>query len=218
MKSTILVQKPSEVLNRLATLGLTAENLMEVVDAMVGAKNSCTDNDAPGAPGLLAWLAGTRRMREVFLPQGWERNDDRLISSIYSPERGIKVVVCNTDAGTGVETSTPQNNSKKGAATEQAVSINQGTFKGILDAALNVIQLSDDAGGLVYWYLCVYSVGDVVRAELSCPSRCENGFFKEFRERVILRGSDGDEGGIRVRRTSPQGSPDFEVNVTRKQA
>ena len=41
---------------------------------------------------------------------------------------------------------------------------------------------------VVYWYLCVYCEGDIVRAELSCPSECEAGFFKTFRERIILLG------------------------------
>ncbi|MGD0060845.1 MAG: hypothetical protein ABSD58_15625 [Verrucomicrobiia bacterium] len=218
MKSNLLTN-PIEVVNRLdATFGLTRENLLEVVEAMVAARNSCTENDPPSAPGWKAWCDGTRRLREIGTQRGWERNEEDHISSIYDPARQIKIAVCNTDDGTGTENGQPQNRCKKGAATNRAVTNNQELFNSILDNAVNVIQLSPDKGNVTYWYLCVYSEGDIVRAELSCPSECESGFFKTFRERINLIGDKDNGGGISVRRTGPDGDADFEINVTRKQA
>jgi hypothetical protein len=150
---------------------------------------------------------------------GWERDDDGQISSIYDRKRGVKIAVCNTDDGTGITDRQPQNRSKKGAATDRAVSTNQTVFGSLLAESVNVIQLSSEgSNGVVYWYLCVYCEGDVVRAELSCPSECEGGFFKTFRERIFLIGGDDDSSGVRVRRDVPDSDAGFEISVIRKQA
>ena len=63
---------------------------------------------------------------------------------------------------------------------------------------MNIIQLPQAAGTTAYWYLCVYAEGEIVRAELSCPSSCGNGFFTAFHERIILLGEDND-GGAKLR-------------------
>jgi hypothetical protein len=217
--TALLLTNPIQVVNRLNELGWKKEQLIEVVESMVAARNSCTENDPPGAPGWKSWCDGTRRLREIGSLLGWERNDDHQISSIYDSKRGIKIAVVNTDDGTGLEKRQPQNRSKKGAATDRAVSNNQELFGDILEQANNVIQLPKPNGGVVYWYLCVYCEGDTVRAELSCPLECENGFFKKFYERISLLGEEGDDEGLRIVGDSPSGGDfGFEINVTRKRA
>lgn len=212
----LLLRSPIEVVDRLDRLGLTRDGLVEVAEAMHAARNSCTENDPPGAPGLKAWCDGTRRLREVFVPLGWERSEEDHLSSITNPSSGVKVLVCNTDDGTGIERSQPQNRSKKGSATDRAISINQGTFIEILDEALNVVQMPATNGGVKYWYLCVYSEGEILRAELACPSECESGFFKGFHERIFLNIDDSGDDLVRVVDQAPDGGEDFEVTVTRK--
>lgn len=217
MKSKLLTS-PVEIGNRLEALGWSREQLLEVVDCMVSARNSCTENDPPTAPGWKSWCDGTRRLREIGALQGWERSEEDQISSAYDRKRGIKIAVCNTDDGTGIETSQPQNRNKKGAATDRVISINQSVFSEILDQALSVAPISKDSSGGIYWYLCVYCEGDVFRAELSCPSVCEGGFFTAFSERIILVGGDADGSGVRKRHDAPDGDSGFEIKVTRKQA
>jgi hypothetical protein len=215
MKAKIFV-KPIEVGNRLEEIfGFKSSDLREVIDTMIRARNSCTDNDPPSAAGFKAWSDGTRRLREVGAPLGWERNNDNFVYSIHSPDRQIKIAVCNTDDSTGIEDAEPQNRNKKGAAMGWAVSANQMTLA--LDIE-NVVQLDRTPSGVRYWYLCVYIEGEVMRAELSCPSECDGGFFKSFEERIILIGGDNGDGGVRVRRQSPDGGSDEEIIVTRKQA
>ena len=216
--NAILFKNSIEVVNRLDSLGWKRESLEEVVDRMVTARNSCTANHPLGSAGWMAWSEGTCRLRDIgqAMP-GWENNNDDHIASIYNSALGIKIAVCNTDDGTGLEDRQPQNRNKKGAAMDRAVGVNQGVFSGLLEEANNVIQMPGPSNGIVYWYLCVYCEGDIIRAELSCPSECEAGFFKTFRERILLLGGD-DDGGVRKRRESPDGDSDFEINVTRKQA
>ena len=190
---------------------------MEVVGRMVSARNECTANHPPGSAGWMAWSHGTCRLREVFLPQGWDKNEEHHVSSVCNGS-GMRIAVSNTDDGTGLEDRQPQNRSKKGAGTDRIVANNENPFSGLLAEALNVVQLSPVPGGITYWYLCVYAEGDVLRAELSCPSDCAGGFFTAFYERIILVGKDGGGTTAERRKTTGGGESDFEINVTRKQA
>jgi len=163
----------------------------------------------------MAWMEGTRRLREIFLSLGWERNDD---FRVYSVSKGsIRIAVCNTNDGTGMEFQQPKNRNKKGPGTDLAVSLNQGVFSVILEEAMNIVPPSSSPEGISYWYLCVFCEDETVRAELSCPLEFENGFFTSFRDRIILIG--GDDNNLITRRSqNPDGDSDYGIVVTRKQA
>jgi hypothetical protein len=217
---TIIVSNPLDVENRLRPFGWTRENFDEVIQRMKGAKRDCTAHHPLGAGGYYAWSEGTARLRDVGVTiSGWEANNDDHIPTIYSPDRKIKIAVCNTDDATGVANRQPQNWNKKGASFDRAIGLNQAELGNLLteslEASMKVIAMPGTLGGTQLWYLCVYSDSET-RAELSFPYECENGFFKTFRERIILIGADGD-GGISRRREVPEGGPEFEIVVTRKQ-
>jgi hypothetical protein len=220
---TKILKDQIEVGNRLETLNFTREELLEVADAMIGAKAECTDNDPPGARGWLSYRWGTRRLREVKLTQeDWEKDDTDQIASILNKKLSIRVAVSNTDDGTGIDDPDryPQNRSKKGGATDRAVHVNQLSFMEALDASVKVVALRAEdrpSGPVITWYLCVYSEGDVFRAELSCPVGIDGGFFTGFVERIFLIGADDDSGEPLRRRTDD--GPDhseFDIPVTRK--
>jgi hypothetical protein len=222
--SAIFLKNPIEVSNRLEDIGVTKEQLLEVVRSMQAAKNGCTDNDPPSAPGWSAWRDGTRRLREVLAPSGWVKDDTDMISSAFHKANGIRLLVCNTDSGTGLEESEPQNCSFKGSATDRAINSNevQILMTSILDQSLpdDVVPFDPAANDLVkivHWYLCVYINGEAVRAELSCPVKIASGYFSAFHERIILIG-DQDGGGVPLRRKKPDDDADVEIPVTRKKA
>lgn len=61
----------------------------------------------------------------------------------------------------------------------------------------------------------------MVRAELLCPILDEDGSFKNFHERIALITDADDNGGLQLRRDTPEtpdGDAGFEIPVTRKQA
>lgn len=208
---------PVEVQSRLEQLGIPRAGLFEVIERAVSARRNATPNHPPGSGGWMAWSEGTCRLREEFLPLGWDKNEESRISSVS--KGSVRIALCNTDDGTGLPSALPMNRSKKGAGTDYIVSANQGVFEALWEEASNVIQIPAAAGGTVYWYLCVYCEGETVRAELACPSECENGYFKGLQERIILIGADEDDGGgVRSRPDVTGAGPDFEILVTRKQA
>lgn len=217
--SSLLVTKPVEVTNRLADLGWTVEDLQEVVSTMVGARRSCTENHPPSAPGWMSWADGIRRMRDIALPKGLIRADADGIPWTFDPVRNLRFAVANTDDGTGIEGRIPQNCSKKGAATAQAVNGNQ---LGIFDWLPEESEAALPKGKthpitVVSWYLCVFVEGDIVRAELSCPVETEAGYFSDFSERIfVLSGHPGDEFTKRNYGTEDSVEPEYLISVTRK--
>jgi hypothetical protein len=216
------ITNPIEVRNRLEELGVTKDQMMEVVAAAVGGRNNCTNFDPRSAPGWSSWREGNRRLREILVPLGWEMDEAEGIPSVIHRPTKTQITMCNTDAGTGLKDYHPQQTSKKGSATEEKVSKNQLALGGILDNSLNqkVVRLSPKTIGFITcWYLCVYCEEDEVRAELSCPVECVDGYFRSFSERIFLIDDSGDGGGAKVRNQEPGGGDaGFEITVLRKQA
>lgn len=97
-----IFKTPVEVVGRLSDLGVTQEQLLEIVHAMVGAKAACTDNDPPSAPGWSSWRHGIRRSREVLRPHGWLIDDGDQLSCIVNHSLGMRITVANTDDATGI--------------------------------------------------------------------------------------------------------------------
>lgn len=221
---TLIIAKPVEVENELELIGLTAGQALEIVHAMAGARADATENDPPGAAGWSAWRMGIRRSREVTVHDkrfpDWERDETGQVSSVVNRKLGVRLLVSNTDDGTGIDEQGryPQNRSKKGAATDRIVQSNQGAFE-FMEQESNVIAFPKAADGgqdIVSWYLCVYSDGGDLRAELSCPTDIEGGFFTGFSKRIIILGGDGT-GIDPVKSKKPDGEVvEFDIPVARK--
>jgi|GEM_PF-547936 len=218
MKAAVIAD-PIEVSDHLSKLGFTKDQLLEVVHAAVSARNGCTLNDPPGSAGWSSWQQGTRRLREIGIQMGMERDDTEQIACVYNAKCNVKIAVANTDDGTGIPDRQPLNRSKKGSATDRLIQSNQGTFVDILDQAMNVISLlGPQEDKSVLWYLCIYAEGDLVRAELSCPTLSEGGYFKEFSERIIIVGPDDHDDYVKRRFSDDDGGAgeEFDISVTRK--
>lgn len=220
--ATKVFKSPIEVGNRLEALGLSRDQILDVVDAMVGAKADCTPNDPAGAAGWSSWRMGIRRLREVLVGDEWERDEIDQIPGVINADLRIRITVANTDDATGLELTDrfPQNRSRKGAATDRVVQANQGSFMEALEESLNVVQLKPppkDSRPIVTWYVCTYCEGDEFRAEISCPAGLDNGYFTDFIERILIVGAEaGDEAPARRRQPADGEGAEFDVPVTRK--
>lgn len=211
-----IVAEPLLVAQRIREkFGWVLADFYEVIDAMVAARNSCTENDVPAARGTRAYLDGTRRLREMGRKHdGWELNEEGGLCGIMNEARGIKLLVCNTDEDTGLPGGLPQNRNRKGAATSTAISGQQLLLSEILREA--------DYGehsGLKIWYLFVYSDGhDTVRAELACPMGTQSGYFEDFAERIIIQGQEGPGHFATELMLLHEEENPIEIRVTRKGA
>lgn len=198
---------------RLRDMGLRREGLISAIRAAVAAYSGCTANHPPIARGIMTWLAAVARLREEFLRDGFVRDDTANFSTIVHHPKMLKIAVANTDENTGHPVADPTNRSKKGELGRRAALINQLSlpFGGVAaepeDAKLP---------GFSTWYLCIYVHGDTVRAELSHPTKIENGYFSDWSERLVL--IDSDDGWRRALTPSSDDGdgPEFSVVVTRK--
>ncbi|GGD35839.1 hypothetical protein [Aureimonas glaciei] len=196
-----------EVAPRLEQLGVTKNELLQVVRAAVGARRNATPFHPLSAGGLLAYLAGTEHLRRVYVPQGWEicRRDN--IESIFHKEIGIKIVYQNAERA-GDPISDPIAVSKKGAGAARAVELGQ------YDLFPEVRELEVAEITAATWYLFVYAVGPDVRAELSCPVAINDEQFDQFHERILLvQRGEWDSPDPLADEAPPV---EFEVNVSRK--
>lgn len=212
----IVVYQPVDVDNRLAQLGWGRDALLEVVAAMVRGRNSCTENDPAGAGGWMAWKEGSRRMREVGIPNGLVREDLDGIPWTTDLKRKLRFAVQNMDDATGLTVGPdPQNRNRKGAGTERVISDGFGTLlDGLPDGTVVPLsRIEPQPGIFVPWLLCVFNDDDVVRAELSCPCSVEGGYF-QFIERIVLIGAD--PGDLAKRIDHRDGGDDFDIPVSRK--
>ena len=220
MKVSIF-KHPIEVTNRLAERATSKELLLAMLDAMVTAKSECTDNDPSGSRGWRAWQMGTRRNREVHVGVGdWAKDNTDQVPSIVSKKLGIRIVVCNTDDGTCVDASSPQNSSKKGVGNERAVDANQLSFIDQLEAPAGRVvpfsRITTSAGPVVTYYFCAHIEGDDVRAELSCPTSFESGYFSEFVERIYIVGGDTPLDDGTKKKSSGDGDSEYDIPVKLK--
>lgn len=176
-----------EVADRLAQLGLTTDILHEAIMRGEVARDSCTANDPPCAPGFYAWAGTVRALRDILMPQGWTRNDTINYSRVISPDRSIAIAVVTGDEGTGNKDANPRTKYPKGPATQAAVSSNQASL--FEEPASNEEGVAEEevVEEWITWMLLKKRSGDSVFAELSLPSSMtKDGQVESWQTRIIL--------------------------------
>jgi len=213
---------PYDVRQRLAALGLTPELLLDAVRAVVAAHAGCTDNDPPAARCWDGWRMGTRRLRELLRPLGWEKDDTDTFSVIVNHAAKVRIVVVNSADGTGRVPGAPLNVAKKGPRSREAALANAQLvldLAGFPEEYARRLRMAE-AAKYATWGLCVFVGEDEVRAELSQATAFVRGFAAQWEERIILVG-DGAPPFETVTVAPPDVgddglSPDFPIEVRRK--
>ena len=211
-----LFKDAEEVKSRLQDFGVSTEDLIKIVHAAAGGRNSSVANDPKTAGGQFAYIYGTRALRDVFLPLDWKRDRHDNIESVINPTKGIKIIFQNVDNAAD-PLRTPKALSSKGTASARVVDFAQPNLTNFSEI------FPKDSGGkkksnTSVWFFCVSVDGDNVRAELSRPYSLEGGQFGEFMERIfIVQGEDGDSwNNLNISLEDDNDLDEFEVNISRK--
>lgn len=218
--ATAVRVRPYEVRQRLAELGLTVELLLDAVRAVAAAHAGCTENDPPAARCWDGWRMGTRRLREMLRPLGWDKDDTDTYSVIVSHERRVQVVVVNSNEGTGVVLGSPLNVARKGPRSVDSAATNRQLVLELADFPEEFARRVKMAEAARYatWCLCVHVDADEVRAELSQPVGYARGYVVRWEERIILTGDGGLSDVVEIAPSNEDDglSPDFPIVVQRK--
>lgn len=208
---TALKIKPYEITNALHALGLTQDILEEAIRRGEIARDSCTKNDPPCAPGFDAWAKTVRGLRDALAPKGWERNDDQNFSTVVSPDKKNAIAVATGNDGTGVETKVPNTKYSRGAATKSAINLNQNTLFPELRPTTEEINAENRST----WILLKRRDGDTAYAELSLPATMtKDGYVASWDTRIILKPIPIDPAFV----VQEDSSDEIDVPVRRRQS
>ncbi|HEX8138693.1 MAG TPA: hypothetical protein VF544_14095 [Pyrinomonadaceae bacterium] len=171
--------------NALAELGLSEKIVREVILDGEAARNSCTANDAPCIPGIIAWGRSVRSLRDNLIPKGWEKNNEDNFPTVVSPNGKIAIAVATGDEGTGQEKANPKTKYPKGVAAEEAINRNLNSLFAEVRAAAQAEK--DKRSNRQTWILLKHREKDTVFSELSLPaSMTKDEQVKNWLTRIIL--------------------------------
>lgn len=201
-----------EVNDRLQRFGVTRDELLAVVRAVVAARADATADDPASAEGLFAYIFGTRHLRGLLCSKGWHRHREENVEAVRHPDLPITVVYQSVDIAASVWHD-PRAVSGKGSGASRIVDSAQGTLD--LEVESESASITRDVVNAGAWFFCVSVNGEDIRAELSLPTEISNGNFGGFIERIFIVG-EGDWARIEISRSAPSDAVEFEPDVKRK--
>lgn len=214
MQNLKILQDNALPQSRLAALGITKDEVIQIVQEAVAAKNNAIAIDPINTPGLLAYVYGTRALRAMLMPKGWRLDRTNNIEAVVNGDSTIKLLYQNTDSACDASRE-PRAISGKGPASSRMIAQAQGDlFPDLLEAELKQVPTP------AIWFLCVSINENGVQAELSRPKAIEGGQYKGFHERIFIinKGEWNDLPPLVEKGTHNDAmlEDDFEITITRK--
>lgn len=212
MESTTCYQSEFEVKTKLHEFGCDINRLQGVALTAISARNEATHLHPQNAPGQLSYLAGVAALRNLFLRlDGWDMYNVRGVEGVRNKNLGVIILFQNVDFACGIHEPRPICPKRAGVTKL----VDNGTL----------CLFGDMAGedGLrenkEVWFFCVANRSEEPQAELSRPSRIEDGIFGTLLERIFVLTSDGT--GPQAPKKNQNSDPesivdDFDVSISRK--
>ena len=208
MLPAAIIQEDWAIDSKLSNFDVTRKELQAVVLAAVAARADFVPNHPANAAGLLSYIYGTKALRDLFCPKGWQINRTGNIESVYHPEKGLKIIFQNADSAADPMRE-PRAISEKGPAAAKAVELGQWSLFPEFEAS----EAEKSEVNASVWYFFVCAGRDEVTAELSSPKSIEDRQFHGFNERIFIVKA-GEWVDVDV--SDDQPAQDFEIQVTRK--
>lgn len=169
--------------DELYLLNIPREHLVEAVKRGFAARSNATENDPPSTAGNNAFSAIVRAIRELFLPNGWERLNKHNLCFTINIETKIAIVVSSGNQDVGIEDGHPQTKNPKGERYRDIISDNRDIFG--FEQKIQSI-LFPDFQKFVLLYCYDRKKGEM-RLELSSPIEMDvNGYVNGWHKRIIL--------------------------------
>src|SRR4051794_11902322 len=121
-----IYSEPGDVDNRLKELfGVSRSELLSVVHAVVGARGASVEDDPVSAPGLLAYIYGTRQLRAVFKRKKWTAQRENNVEAVQHPIKKLRIVYQSVDIAAS-DLHAPRAISGKGSGAGRIIDSAQG--------------------------------------------------------------------------------------------
>ena len=213
MAEPIVYEDPYSAEERLRSLGLRMEILIDVLRQGELQRRMASPLDPPCAPGFAGWSRKVRALREWLLPE-WHQSDRDNFSTVISPDGMVAVAIATGDDDTGdpSDEARPHTKYARGPATVRAVSRNEQ-----LEMFPETIPSDVLGEATATWFLLSQVEGDTIYAELSRPLQLgDDRRVGKWAERIIVGPIelDGDAGSMALPPDEPIEAPD--VTVERK--
>lgn len=183
-----IIADPPLVRVALGVLGVSLDGLQDVAEAIWWAHNSCTENDPPSFPGWQRYAVGTRSVRELLMPEGWDKDDSNGYCRTISPDQSVAIVVCAGNEETGNPDREPTTRNPKGPHTIRAVAVNRAQlelFQETQAGAIRRLWRLDPPPAT--WLLLTDVREGRLFAELSMPSQMDESLrVHQWERRIIL--------------------------------
>lgn len=191
----LILEKPLEINNRLASFGFKPGDMIEILDAVKGGASEPTADHPPTARGTYAYHESTAQLRRVGRRCGYERSDDRNVPSVINRNLGVRIVVASTDEVTGLRLGARIPKRRNDLGTVHLDNIASGQidmFAAIereQEATLELVKFP--SRGILTYFLCYHwwidGEGEFrVRGELSFCDKVSGSNFQSFRERTLI--------------------------------
>lgn len=215
-----------DVITRLAEIGFTRDELIDVVKMCVAQHAYVSENDPPNAKGYEPYRFAVRGLRDIKIPkqEGWNKDNSEGYCTLINEERHIRIAVMNSDSNTGKNDHelVPQNRSKKGLKSGEVSKTNEKLEQQLVLGGVDWAPIPDnnvkvvDFSNYTTWHLCIFISGEEVRCELSRLHGFDGSFYTQCFERIIILGvGDWDKPNNNKNNDEDDGQ-EFDVEITRK--
>jgi hypothetical protein len=135
------------------------------------------------ARGVHVWGVMIESLRQLGRPHGWLRSEGKL-SATLSADGTVQIAVATGDEATGRHDAVPRTKYPRGAASIEAIEVNQ------LSLFPNLVAIKPRPvakPGCLTWMLLHRRLKDSVRWELSLPKSVdEDGIIQSWADRIIF--------------------------------
>lgn len=173
--------------HRLHDLSLTTNQVVRALLQADAEAKFTTGLEPPTAEGTIRYIKTVRFLREELVPRGWDFDNHKNFCRTIHPGHQFSIVTSSGDEFTGVDVpgKKPCTKYPKGDLTALAVQRNAG--QGVLDLGEAFAEPTVVSGELEnIWFLLQRVTTEHIYAELSLPTRIEDGMITDWEERIIL--------------------------------
>lgn len=219
MRQTEVVSDPIERPSRLKGLGLTEGVLQLAATKGFSAWANLTMNHPALYRGMVPWGETMAALCDSLIPLGWTRGEDGGQPFIMNKSLNLAITVATGDENTGLKEREPSTKSSKGTRTKFAVTNNAlaHTLFGDIRSE-NRKNLETRVTWILLFHLYQDEKTTEIRSELSLPLKMnKEGQIDQWLTRIVL-GSIPFGGSTIKFLGEPPGSPEIEIDVTRRRA